>query len=210
MSDSRPEISSRLDDARRLARWNLWIGAGTLIFCVVSLTIWFPNDIRGGIIEKTISGRIAPGDSFFPVILVGLMIPLGLLLLVSHFRNGKDGGGEFVGEIQQGNIFFLLQFLLITVIGLFLMSYTGPALVWGWNGLGLGDISSYRSVSTTFPVNVAGFFFGGMVITCGFIVMTRHHLRRIDFLICLLTVLFLILVFNGLLEDVSLPPNRNL
>ncbi|MCC9620786.1 hypothetical protein LPB41_03695 [Thalassospira sp. MA62] len=210
MSDIRSEISSDTDDARRLARWNLWIGAGTLIFCVVCFTIWFPNDIRGGIIEETISGRTAPGDSFFPVILVGLMVPLGLLLLVSHFRHSKDGRGELVGEISLGNILFIVQFLLITLIGLFLMSNTGPALVWAWNGLGLGDISSYRSVSATFPINVSGFFLGGMVITCGFILMTRHRLRWRDVLTCLLTVLFLILVFNGLLEDVSLPPNRNL
>ncbi|MCC4239468.1 hypothetical protein [Thalassospira povalilytica] len=202
--------ASRLEAPEKKARWNLWLGVGTLVFCVLCFTFWFPNDIRGGIIERTISGRIAPGDSFFPVILAGLMMPLGLLLTLGHFRRGPDNAGEPTGEITGANIFFLVQFLLLTFVGLFFMSNTGPALVWAWNGLGLGVISSYRAVSTTFPINVAGFFLGGMVITCGFVFMTRHRLRWRDVLICLLTVLFLILVFNGLLEDVSLPPNRNL
>ncbi len=201
---------SRLEAPVKKARWNLWLGVGTLVFGVLCFTVWFPNDIRGGIIERTISGRIAPGDSFFPVILVGLMMPLGLLLTLSHFRHSETSIGEPAGEITGANIFFLVRFLLLTFIGLFFMSNTGPALVWAWNGLGFGEISSYRAVSTTFPINVSGFFLGGMVITCGFVFMTRHCLRWRDALICLLTVLFLILVFNGLLEDVSLPPNRNL
>lgn len=191
-------------------RWNLWFGLGTLVFAVLCLSLWFPRDIGSGFLQSNLTGRTVPGDAFFPVLLVSLMIPLALLLFVSQLRGGAAQGGEAVGRITADNLKFLARAILLTSTSLVVVSWTGPILVWLTNLTGLTAYSGYRAVSATFPYDVSGFFAGGTLLSAGFIHTTRHELRRRDLLISALSTALLILIFDGLLENIQLPPNADL
>ena len=192
-------------------RWNIWLGIGVLAFVAICLLVWFPRDIGSGFLEKNLTGRIVPGDSFFPVVLVGLMVPLALLLLFSQISAArKHVEGELVGHIGAGNLVFLMRATFLIAVSLLMMKLSGPALVWFTNALGISDHSGYRAVSATFPYSVFGFFLGGTLLTCGFIQTIRHRLTPFDVLISAVTTLVLILIFNGLLDDIQLPPNADL
>lgn len=195
---------------QRGGRWNLWLGLGTLVFAAVCLLIWFPRDIGSGFLQTNLTGRLVPGDAFFPILLVGLMVPLALLLVFSQLRGGTARGGEAVGDISGANLLYLLRAILFVTISLLVMNWTGPALVWLTNTLGLTEVSGYRAVSGTFPFRASGFFVGGTLLTSGFIHTTRHSLRPRDVLVAALTTAFLILIFDGLLDNVQLPPNADL
>lgn len=196
--------------SRKEGRWNLWFGLGTLAFAALCLMVWFPQDIASGFLQVNLTGRTVPGDAFFPVLLVGLMIPLALLLILSQLRGGAARAGETVGRIGAGNLTYLARAIVLTAVSLFVMSWTGPMLVWLTNASGLTAYSGYRAVSGTFPYDVSGFFAGGTLLSAGFIHTTRHALRPRDVLIAALSTALLVLIFDGLLENIQLPPNADL
>tara|TARA_R110002110_G_scaffold384603_4_gene596240 strand:+ start:5555 stop:6181 length:627 start_codon:yes stop_codon:yes gene_type:complete len=192
--------------------WNLWFGLAVLGFVVLCLALWFPRDIGSGFLQKNLTGRTVPGDAFFPVILVLLMVPLAGLLVFSQLRGGTARGGEQVGRIGLNNLLFLGRAGLVTALSLLVMNQAGPVIVWATNAAGLTDASGYRALSGTFPFNVMGFFVGGTLLTCAFLFITRHELRvRVrDVLIAVEAAASLILIFAGLLDNVQLPPNADL
>ncbi|MGJ8545418.1 MAG: hypothetical protein ACSHWZ_08235 [Sulfitobacter sp.] len=206
MSDTPEEINSGAN-----GRWNLWVGLGTLGFVALCLLVWFPRDIGSGFLQQNLTGRTVPGDSFFPILLVGLMVPLAALLILSQLgaKRGKKGG-ELVGRISLRNLGFLGQCLALTGASLLVMGLTGPALIWLTNALGVTAYSSYRAASADFPFDVSGFFLGATLLTCGLIAMTRHRLRPVDLLIGAATAAVLIVIFDGLLTNIQLPPNADL
>jgi len=206
----------------RGGRWNLWLSIGVLGFCLLCLTLWFPHDIGSGFLQQNLTGRTVPGDAFFPVLLVGLMALLATLLLLSQLRHTTlrrqasdatpkhTSTGEPVGHIGTDNLAFVLRAIVLTASSLLIMSWTGPALVWLTNAIGLTDYSGYRAASGTFPFNVSGFFVGATLLTCGYIHTTRHRLRPLDVLVALVAAGALVLLFNGLIDNVQLPPNADL
>lgn len=191
-------------------RWNLWFAGTVLGFATLCLTVWFPRDIGSGFLQENLTGRTVPGDAFFPVILVLLMVPLAVLLIFSQLRGGTGRGGEPVGSIGLANLAFLARAVLVTVFTLVVMNRAGPVLVWITNTVGLTEASGYRALSGTFPFNVAGFFLGATLLTCAFLYITRHELRPRDGIIAASTAALLILLFAGLLDNVQLPPNADL
>jgi hypothetical protein len=204
---SRPAEAS---SERTGGRWNLWFGLVVLGFAALCLTVWFPRDIGSGFLQENLTGRVVPGDAFFPVILVLLMVPLAILLIFSQLRGGTARGGEPVGGIGLANLAFLARAALVTILSLLVMNWAGPALVGITNAVGLTEASGYRALSGTFPFNVAGFFLGATLLTCAFLYITRHELRPRDGLIAASTAALLILLFAGLLDNVQLPPNADL
>ncbi|MEQ8256692.1 MULTISPECIES: hypothetical protein [Roseovarius] len=190
--------------------WNLWLGLGVLGFVALCLTVWFPQDIGSGFMQKNLTGRTVPGDAFFPVLLVGLMVPLAILLVFSQLRPRPGASGEPVGHVGAGNLVFLIQVILLTGMSIVLMNLTGPAVVWLTNKAGLTAFSGYRAASATFPFNVSGFVAGGFLLICGFIRLTCRRLSLLHVLVALGVVLMLVLVFDILLENVHLPPNADL
>ena len=192
-------------------RWNLWLGGGTLVLVALCLFVWFPRDISSGFLKKSLTGNTIPGDAFFPVLLVMLMVPLALLLIVGALRAGAgQGGGEAVGRVSLQNLLFLLYASLATGSALVLMALGGPLVVWVSNGMGLSDFTSYRAASGTFPYNVSGFFLGGTALSACYIYITRRRLRARDLLVSALSTALLILIFAGLLDNIQLPPNADL
>jgi hypothetical protein len=191
-------------------RWNLWFGLVVLGFVALCLTVWFPRDIGSGFVQQSLTGRVVPGDAFFPVVLVLLMAPLAVLLVFSQFRDGTARGGEPVGRIGLNNLVFLARAGLVIALSLLVFNQAGLVVVWATNALGLTDASGYRALSGTFPFNVVGFFVGGTILTCAFLFITRHELRARDVLISAATAASLILIFAGLLDNIQLPPNADL
>ncbi len=191
------------------ARWNLWLGIGTLAFVAVCLLVWFPADIGSGFLKQNLTGRTVPGDSFFPVLLVSLMVPLALLLIASDIRTSRTAG-EAVGNIAPRNLIFIARITALIAASLLVTGWTGPALVWLTNGIGLSEHSGYRAVSATFPYHVSGFFVGATLLTCGLIHTARHKLTWRDVAIGAATAIILIVIFDGLLDDIQLPPNADL
>lgn len=45
-------------------RWDIGIGLFGLLFAILALTVWFPNDIKGDFVELTRAGRPEPGMRF--------------------------------------------------------------------------------------------------------------------------------------------------
>ncbi|MEX1234173.1 MAG: tripartite tricarboxylate transporter TctB family protein [Roseovarius sp.] len=197
------------EDAPGTARWNLWLGIGTLVFVAVCLLVWFPVDIGSGFLEQNLTGRTVPGDSFFPILLVGLMVPLALLLIASDIGTSK-AGGETVGKIAPRNLLFIARIAALIAACLLVTGWTGPLLVWLTNTAGLTDHSGYRAVSATFPYDVSGFFVGATLLTCGLIHTARHKLGWRDVVIGAATAIVLIVIFDGLLNNIQLPPNADL
>lgn len=191
-------------------RWNLWFALGTLVFVALCLLVWFPRDIASGFLQKNLTGGTVPGDSFFPVLLVLLMVPLALLLLLNQLSAKGEMGGEPVGKIGFSNLGFLVKASSLTALSVVVINWTGPIFVWLSNSLGLIDVSGYRAVSATFPYDISGFMVGGTLLTCGFIWLTRQRLRPIDILIGIATAAILVLLFDGLLINIQLPPNADL
>ncbi|WP_080459055.1 hypothetical protein [Roseovarius sp. A-2] len=190
--------------------WNLWLGLVVLGFVALCLTVWFPQDIGSGFMQKNLTGRTVPGDAFFPVLLVGLMVPLAILLIFSQLRPRPGASGEPVGHVGADNLVFLILVILLTGMSIMLMNLTGPAVVWLTNKAGLTAFSGYRAASATFPFNVSGFVVGGFLLICGFIRLTCRRLSLLHVLVALGVVLMLVLVFDILLENVHLPPNADL
>ncbi|MBR9880943.1 MAG: hypothetical protein GYB17_15760 [Gammaproteobacteria bacterium] len=210
-----------MSDASRQAapirggRWNLWLGIGLLGFCLLCVTLWFPRDIGSGFLEQNLTGRTVPGDAFFPVLLVGLIALLASLLILSELRHGArrshpPSAGEAVGRISPDNLAFLLRAIIVTAVSLLAMNATGPLLVTLTNAVGLTDYSGYRAASGTFPFDISGFFVGATLLTCGYIHTTRHRLRGWDVLVALAAAGALVLLFDGLIDNVQLPPNADL
>lgn len=189
-------------------RWNIWLGVGTLVLIALCLFVWFPRDISSGFLKKSLTGNTIPGDAFFPVLLVSLMVPLALLLIAGAL-SGK-GQGEAVGRVSLHNLLFLLYAGLATGASLALMALGGPMVVWVSNAMGLSDFTSYRSASGTFPYNVSGFLLGGTALSASYIYITRRRLRARDLVVAVLSTAFLILIFAGLLDNIQLPPNADL
>lgn len=207
MTDDPAELRTRQS---RGGSWNLWIGLGILVFAVLCLSVWFPRDIGSGFLQKNLTGRTVPGDGFFPVLLVGLMVPLAVLLVLSQIRPRRGGAGEAVGHIGLGNLGFLAQVVVLTGVSLVVMNGTGPVLVALTNVLGLTAFSGYRAAFATFPFNISGFLAGGTLLTCGFIRITCHGLSPRHVLAAVAVVVGLILLFDGLLHNIQLPPNADL
>ncbi|SFF01980.1 hypothetical protein SAMN04488523_11525 [Sulfitobacter brevis] len=207
MSDAPEEITS---SSHQNGRWNLWVGFGTLAFAALCLLVWFPRDIGSGFMQQNLTGRTVPGDSFFPILLVALMVPLAALLILSQLRAKRGTGGELVGHISLENLAFLGRCLILTGASLLVMNIVGPSLIWLTNMTGLTTLSGYRAASASFPFDVSGYFFGATLLTCGLIRITRHRLRPSDLLIGAATAAVLILIFDGLLNNIQLPPNADL
>jgi hypothetical protein len=209
MSDTRP--TTQAGPAQGAGRWNLWFGLATLLFALVCLLWWFPQDIPGGFTTTSVAGRTVPGDAFFPILLVGLIVPLALLQLLGHWRSARTGApAEEVGGLTRANLLYLGKLALLLASWLAVTTWSGPLLVALWVAATGAEISGYRALSGTFPVNVLGFVLGAFWLICNLILMTRHTLRGVDVLAAAAVIAVLVLIFAGLLDDVLLPPNADL
>lgn len=180
--------------------WDLGFGLAVLGFGLLALFVWFPNDIRGGFIERSPAGKPEPGDTFFPVLLIGGMMVLGAVQVVRALLIPSKASET----LDAGNLKFLAVFLLIFGIGIVLMRWTGPILVWAF------DVGSYRNLSDTIPWKYLGYIVGGLWMGLCTISWIERRVQVKSLLIVCAMLVVLILIFDIALGTVRLPPNADL
>jgi len=187
--------------------WQRGFGLVMMLGAILALVVWFPNDIRGGFIETNQVGTAAPGDAFFPVMLAILILILSVGLLVSSFVGGA--GHIPLGHLSASNLVFIGQMIVAIAIGLSLMIWLGPFVVFAQNSL-TGSDATYRALSDTAPYKYIGFAGGGLFICLALIRYAAGSVSWRSILVALLAVCALILILDGLLTNVQLPPNADL
>ena len=185
---------------RSLDPWDLGFGLAAVAFALGALFLWFPNDMRGGFTELSPGGDEAPGDAFFPTLLACGILVLGLVQSGAALRTQ---GPTLSGRIGRGNLAFLAGFLVLFAVGIALLAFSGPLLA-EWTGA-----PPYRQLSDTVPWKWIGFVLGGFVLGYGPIVAVERRLKITSALVVLAALVILILVFDGLLADIRLPPNAD-
>lgn len=193
---------------QRAARdpWDIGFGVVVLAFSLISLLVWFPNDIRGGFIVTNQVGKPEPGDAFFPVLLAGLMGTLAACqILFAVFRPRAEAQGS---RITADNIRFLAGFCLTVAVGLAIMYWLGPLAVAALNDLGVMD-KTYKQLTDAYPYKLIGYVVGGFVMTLALIARAEGRIRPIGVVTVILVIAALIFILDILLYNIQLPPNAD-
>jgi hypothetical protein len=193
---------------QRAARdpWDIGFGVVVLAFALISLLVWFPNDIRGGFIVTNQVGKPEPGDAFFPVILASLMGGLAACqILFAVFRPRPEAQGS---RITADNFKFLAGFCLVVGGGLAVMYWLGPILVATLNDAGVLD-KTYRQLTDAYPYKLIGYVVGGFLMTMALIARAEGRIRPIGISTTVLVIAALIFILDVLLYNIQLPPNAD-
>lgn len=201
---------------RRRAVWDPWhigFGAVALVAALLALVFWFPNDIKGGFVDKGVTDAAEPGDAFFPFILGALLLVLSAIQLFGAvFRPADpiivDGVEIPTGHLTLENLKFLLKFYVVIGIGMLIMYWLGPLVVDAMRGLGVLD-ATYRQLVDTAPYKYIGYVVGGFLMTMTLIALTEGQVRRNAVVTVIIVIALLIFVLNGLLHNIQLPPNAD-
>ena len=188
-----------------IRRWELGIGLFGLLFAAIVVLIWVPHDIKGAFLETTRAGKPDPGDAFFPVLL-GIMIGvISLLQILSAFlRSQEDRDPSHYARLRPVNMRFLAIFTSILAVSIGVLFWTGPLFVWIFE-TGV----TYRQMVDTAPYKYIGLSLGGFLMTFTFIAWAEGRLRWRSAVVSVALIAFLILIFDGLLDNIQLPPNAD-
>jgi hypothetical protein len=195
-------------DGQRPARdpWNIGFGAVALAAALVSLLIWFPNDIKGGFIEINQIGKPEPGDAFFPIILASMLMVLGGGQLLGAMFSRKPQAPP--GKLTADNLKFLFVFYGIIAVGLTVMYWLGPLVVDSLRAVGMID-HTYRQLVDTVPYKYLGYVVGGFIMTIGLIIRAEGLIRPRAVLSVVAVIASLIFILDILLHNIQLPPNAD-
>jgi hypothetical protein len=195
-------------DGRHPARdpWDIGFGVVVLAAALVSLFLWFPNDIRGGFIDINQVGKPEPGDAFFPVLLAVLLLALGAgQLLFALF--GREPRAP-PGRLTPDNLKFLAGSYAIVAAGLAVMYWLGPLVVEALRALEATE-RTYRQLTDTVPYKYLGYVVGGILMAVGLIVRVEGLVRPRAVLAVVVVLTLLVVVLDVLLYNIQLPPNAD-
>lgn len=195
-------------DSRRPARdpWNIGFGAVVLAAALVSLFVWFPNDIKGGVIDINQIGKPEPGDAFFPVLLAVLLLALGAGQLLFSLFGSRPPAPP--GRLSSDNLKFLVGSYAIVATGLAIMYWLGPLVVETLRALNATE-HTYRQLTDTAPYKYLGYVTGGFLMTVGLIVRVEGLVRPRAVLAVAVVLALLIVILDVLLYNIQLPPNAD-
>lgn len=187
-------------------RWNIGFGAVALAVALLSLLVWFPNDINSGFISINQIGKPEPGDAFFPIILAGMLLVLsaGQLLGAVFSRKPQPPSAKLTPD----NLKFLFVFYAIIIIGLTVMYWLGPLVVEALRAIGAID-HTYRQLVDTAPYKYLGYAVGGGILTLGLIARAEGMIRPRAALTVVVVIASLIFILDILLHNIQLPPNAD-
>jgi hypothetical protein len=190
--------------------WNIGFGAALVLFALAALFVWFPRDIIGSFIETNQVGKVGPGDAFFPVLLASAILGLSILHLLSMLFQRRTGGdtAATIGKLTVANIWFLVRFHLVVLLGLFTMYVLGPIVVSAINAVQGSDLQ-YKALVDTVPYKYVGYAVGGCLLTMPLIAWAEGGLRLRSIIIVCGMIVLSILIFDVLLSNVQLPPNAD-
>lgn len=179
--------------------FNLGFGIAAVLFALTALFVWFPNDMRGGFTELSPGGDTAPGDAFFPTLLAVAILILGVVQTAAALR-AKTAS---TGRLTRFNLSFVAAFVVLFAVGITLFTHTGQ-LAAEWLGP-----APYRQLSDTAPWKWIGFCVGGFLIGYGPVLAVERRFRFTSALVVVAALVVLIVIFDGLLADIRLPPNAD-
>jgi len=170
-----------------------------LVFAIVVLGVWIPNDVDSGLLEK-IRRHWVIGDSLAPTLATGFILIGALLILLAEKREET----QFTLAVSQ--FVFFLKLVVIILVALSVMHHLGPILVQIYAAISGLDLE-YRLLRDVIGVKHIGFLIGGMIMVGGMIAVVEGRLSHRALMIGLIWSLVLILVYDFPFEDLLLPPN---
>ena len=183
----------------RVSRSNLILGLLILAFAVVLLLVWIPLDTQTGIIEK-VRRQVTIGDALAPTVAaIFLVLGGGLLVLVERRALNQP-------ELSLQGLGFTARLLAVICIGLVVMRFSGPLVVWVVNAL-QGSELEYRLLRDTVPWKYIGFFLGGTFMISGVISLVEGRISRKAILAATIAVVVMIIIYDLPFDDLLLPPN---
>ena len=170
-----------------------------MIFAIVVLGVWIPNDIETGLLEKMRRHWVI-GDSFAPTLAAGFVLVGAALILLFEKRD------EAQFTMAAAQFVFFLKLVIVILFALSVMRHLGPILINTYAAIS-GLELEYRLLRDVIGVKHIGFLIGGMIMVGGMIAVVEGRLSRRALMIGLIWSLVLILVYDLPFEDLLLPPN---
>lgn len=161
---------------------------------LATLGLWIPADVETGIIEVW-RRQVEIGDALAPTVAAAGLTLSGLALFLTSLR-GKGGAG-----MGRGNVVWTLVLLLVFVVALALMRWTGPILA---DLLGAGE---YRLLRASVPWKYLGYLAGGFTLVFGLMALVERRLSWRRAGLAALAVVLLAALYDLPFEDLQLPPN---
>lgn len=180
----------------RILKPDLILGLIIVLFALVLLFLWIPNDVEGDLINK-VRRRSSIGDPLAPTVTGVLLLFCGLMLVITAVI--KPTG---TGRLSLSNGVFLVgagAFLAGVVL---VMLFTGPMAV----SL-LGVAEEYRLVRATAPWKYLGFLLGGFLLMFSVIGAVERRVRWRTVVLALVIPLIIALFYDLPFDDTLLPPN---
>jgi hypothetical protein len=182
-------------------RWTVGVAAFFIIFGLLTLGVWIPNDIESGMIVK-FRREILIGDALAPVgVTVGILVSAVALLATAILRPETS---TKVPDRQSA--IFIGRMLAVIILALVLMAYTGPLVVEMINAAG-HDIGTYRQLRDTVPYKYLGYLLGGFVLVFGVIRVIENKFTLSAAWVAVGAVIFLTFVYDVPFDNLLLPPN---
>lgn len=180
----------------RVLKPDVILGAVTVVFALVLLLLWIPNDIKGEVIN-VVRRRKSIGDPMAPTLTGILLLLCGAMLMLTGLARPK-GKEAFSG----GNaVFVLVSVLFLTgVVGV--MLFAGPVLV-----TLLGAAEEYRQLRATLPWKYVGFLLGGFVLLLACIGAVERRISLRTIALAIAVPLVIALLYDLPFDDTLLPPN---
>ena len=190
--------------------WEIGFGVACVGFALLALSVWFPRDIVGGFTETNAAGKVGPGDAFFPTLLASSILLLGgIHVLKTLITSRGSAERQTIGRLSQANFSFLVRFHLVVGLGLAAMYLLGPLTVAVSNAL-LGGTATYRELVDTPPYKYVGYVSGALLITLPLIHWASGRTTLRTAVVVVAVILATIVLFDGLLRNVQLPPNADI
>jgi hypothetical protein len=170
-----------------------------LVFAIVVLGVWIPNDVETGLLEKMRRHWVI-GDSLAPTLASGFVLIGAALILLFEKRD------EAQFTMAAAQFVFFLKLVIVILVALSVMRHLGPILVNTYVAISGLDLE-YRLLRDMIGIKHIGFLIGGVIMVGGMITVVEGRLSRRALIIGLIWSLVLILVYDLPFEDLLLPPN---
>ena len=170
-----------------------------MVFAIVVLGVWIPNDVETGLLEKMRRHWVI-GDSLAPTLASGFVLIGAALILLFEKRD------EAQFTMAAAQFVFFLKLVIVILVALSVMRHLGPILVNTYVAISGLDLE-YRLLRDMIGIKHIGFLIGGVIMVGGMITVVEGRLSRRALIIGLIWSLVLILVYDLPFEDLLLPPN---
>lgn len=178
---------------------NLVVGLIFVAFSALLVFVWVPLDTDTGLVEK-VRRQVVIGDALAPSI-AGLFLFVGGALLMLVERNAPRQPA-----LEPRKLGFMGVVVLLLIVSLLLMRYTGPALVGIVSAITQAPLE-YRLLRDDFPWKYAGYFLGGGTLLVGLISLVEGRIGLRTIGIATAALIVLIVLYDLPFDDLLLPPN---